>query len=120
MTAGERGNHRHQLLEGLRRFVVAVERIPGVRAIVLLGFITTATPDPKDIDVLLVVDDDADLAALATAFRCLQGHTQSCNCGAESSSPTHAAFTSGEHAIGETVGRACAWPETRGIVALEG
>jgi len=63
---GTSAGHRQQLLEALRRFVVAVRQITGVRRIAVLGSIVTAKPNPKDIDVLVVVADDADLTALAT------------------------------------------------------
>ena len=75
--------HRQQLLEALRRFVVAVRQITGVRRIAVLGSIVTAKPDPKDIDVLVVVADDADLTPLATCARRLQGESQSFNRGAD-------------------------------------
>jgi hypothetical protein len=57
--------HRQQLLDALRRFVVAARQIAGVRRIALLGSIVTPRPNPKDIDVLVVVADDADLTPLA-------------------------------------------------------
>ena len=104
MTRDARGHHRQQLLEGLRRFIVAAQHIAGVRAIALLGSITTAKPDPKDIDVLIVVDDDADLAALATASRRLQGHAQSRNCGAD-------VFLANPRGI--YIGRTCHWRDCR-------
>jgi predicted nucleotidyltransferase len=75
--------HRRQLLDGVRRFVRAVGPIAGVRRIAVLGSIVTDTPNPKDVDVLVVVADDADLAPLATASRRLQGHAQSFNRGAD-------------------------------------
>jgi hypothetical protein len=55
--------HRQQLLDALRRFVSAVRQIAGVRRIAVLGSIVTTKPDPKDVDVLVVVADDADLTA---------------------------------------------------------
>jgi hypothetical protein len=58
--------HRQQLLDALRRFVTAARQIAGVRRIAVLGSIVTTKPDPKDIDVLVVVADDADLTSLAT------------------------------------------------------
>ena len=76
-------DHRQQLLDGLRRFVVSVREIPGVRRIAILGSIVTDKPDPKDIDLLVVVADDADLAPVATCARRLQGHAQSFNRGAD-------------------------------------
>ena len=109
MTTDGRDNHRQHLLEGLRRFIVAVQHITGVRAIALLGSITTAKPDPKDVDVLIVVDDEADLAALATASRRLQGHTQSRNCGAD-------VFLANPR--GAYIGRTCHWRDCRPGVRL--
>jgi predicted nucleotidyltransferase len=75
--------HRQQLLDGLRRFVASVRQIAGVRRIAILGSIVTTKPDPKDIDVLVVAADDADLASVATCARRLQGHAQSFNRGAD-------------------------------------
>lgn len=63
-------NRRGQLLDGLRRFVTAVRGVAGVRRIALVGSIVTAKPDPKDIDLLVVVSDDADLAAVCTLGGC--------------------------------------------------
>jgi predicted nucleotidyltransferase len=76
-------NHRAALLDGLRRFVAAARNVPGVRRIALVGSIVTAKPNPKDIDVLVVISDDADLAPLAMHARRLQGHAQSFNRGAD-------------------------------------
>ena len=59
----------------------AARQISGVRRIAVLGSIVTTKPDPKDIDVLVVVADDADLTPLATSSRRLQGHAQSFNRG---------------------------------------
>ena len=75
--------HRQQLLDGLRRFVVSARQIAGVRRIAVLGSILTMKPDPKDIDVLVVVADYADLTPLAACARRLQGHAQSFNRGAD-------------------------------------
>lgn len=108
MTSG-RDDHRQHLLEGLRRFVVAVQHVTGVRAIALLGSITTEKPRPKDIDVLVTVEDEADLAALATASRRLQGHTQSRACGAD----IFLANPSGAY-----IGRMCHWRDCRPGVRL--
>ena len=109
MTATGRSNHRRQLLEGLWRFVVTASSIPGVRTIALLGSITTAKPNPKDIDVLIVVDDDADLAALATVSRRLQGHAQGYNCGAD-------VFLADSRGI--YIGRTCPWRDCQPGVRL--
>jgi predicted nucleotidyltransferase len=49
---------REQLLSHLPWFVSAVAKLPGIRRIALLGSITTDKQNPKDIDFLVVVDDD--------------------------------------------------------------
>src|SRR2546425_6358338 len=92
--------HRQHLLDALRRFVAAVRQIAGVHRIALLGSIVTTKPDPKDIDVLVVVGDDADLAPLATCARRLQGQAQSFNRGAD-------VFLADEQ--GTYIGRTCHW-----------
>jgi predicted nucleotidyltransferase len=103
MNADSEG-HRQQLLDGLRRFVTSVRQIPGVKRIAVLGSIVTTKPDPKDIDVVVVVADDADLVPLATASRRLQGHTQSFNRGAD-------VFLADER--GAYIGRTCHWRDCR-------
>jgi len=95
--------HRQQLLDGLRRFVVSARQIAGVRRIAVLGSILTMKPDPKDIDVLVVVADDADLTPLACARR-LQGHAQSFNRGAD-------VFLADDR--GTYIGRTCRWKDCR-------
>ena len=103
MRADSEG-HRQQLLDGLRRFVASVRPMAGVRRIALLGSIVTAKADPKDIDVLVAVADDADLAPLATCSRRLQGHAQSFNRGAD-------VFLADER--GTYIGRTCHWKDCR-------
>ena len=103
MNAAAEG-HRPQLLDGLRRFVRSVRDIPGVKSIAVLGWIVTTKPNPKDIDVLVVVADDADLTPLATASRRLQGHAQSFNRGAD-------VFLANER--GTYIGRTCHWRDCR-------
>jgi predicted nucleotidyltransferase len=103
MTAASRGQRQH-LLDGLRRFVASVRQIPGVCRIAVLGSIVTTKPDPKDIDVLVVVADDADLAPLATCSRRLKGHAQSVNRGAD-------VFLADER--GRYIGRVCHWKDCR-------
>lgn len=95
-------NRRAELLEGLRRFVLAVRDVAGIRRISLIGSIVTTKPDPKDIDVLVVTSDDADLIALAMHARRLQGHAQTFNRGAD-------VFLADEH--GDYLGRTCRWRE---------
>ena len=103
MNAAAEG-HRPQLLDGLRRFVRSVRDIPGVKSIAVLGSIVTTKPNPKDIDVLVVIADDADLTPLATASRRLQGHAQSFNRGAD-------VFLANER--GTYIGRTCHWRDCR-------
>jgi predicted nucleotidyltransferase len=76
-------DHRAQLLDALRRCVLAARQIAGVRRIALLGSIVTAKQNPKDIDVLVVVADDADLTPVARCARRLQGQAQGLNRGAD-------------------------------------
>ena len=64
---------RQQMLAGVLGFVRAVAPIVGVRRIALIGSIATAKPTPKDVDLLVTVTDDADLAPLARCARRLQG-----------------------------------------------
>ncbi len=96
--------HRRQLLDGLRQFVTSARQIEGVRRISVVGSILTTKPDPKDIDVLLLVADDTDLAPLAKCGRRLKGHAQSLNRGAD-------VFLADER--GEYIGRTCHWKDCR-------
>ncbi len=97
-------NRRADLLEGLLEFIQKARSVPGVRRISLVGSITTPKPNPKDIDVLVLVADEADLASLARHARRLQGHAQSLNRGAD-------VFLANER--GEYIGRTCRWKECR-------
>jgi predicted nucleotidyltransferase len=106
--------HRQQLLVGLRRFVVSVRQMAGVRRIAILGSIVTAKQDPTDVDVLVVVADDADLAPLATASRRLCRGTPRVSIGVLTCfSPTSGTRTSAEHVGGRGAGRACGRRRTR-------
>jgi hypothetical protein len=67
----------------VRRFVMQARRIPGVRRISLVGSLATTKQNPKDADLLIWIDDEADLTALATAGRQLKGKAQSRNSGAD-------------------------------------
>ena len=97
-------NHRQGLLHGLARFVANSRGVAGVRQIALVGSMVTAKSNPKDIDVLVVVSDDADLTGLATHARRLQGHAQSLNRGAD-------VFLADER--GNYIGRTCRWKDCR-------
>jgi len=95
---------REQMLIGVVRFVRAAERVSGIRRIALLGSITTPKPNPKDIDLLVTVTDDADLAPLALCARRLQGGLQGLNHWAD-------VFIADER--GQYLGRTCSWRECR-------
>jgi predicted nucleotidyltransferase len=95
---------RRELLEAAVRFILAAARVSGVRSISLLGSITTDRENPKDVDLLVVVADDTDLAVLAAHARRLQGGAQHFNCGAD-------VFLADEHA--NYLGRTCHWKDCR-------
>jgi hypothetical protein len=91
---------RQQLLSEILWFVPAVARLPGVQRIALLGSLTTEKKDPKDIDFLVVVDDDISLEPLAKIGRKVKGHAQQLNRGAD-------IFLA--NARGHYIGRTCHW-----------
>ena len=93
---------RDDLLSEVRRFVERARLCPGVRCIALIGSLATDKENPKGADVLVTVDDDADLTPLATAGRRLKGHAQSRNKGAD----IFLADPSGNY-----IGRICHWRE---------
>jgi hypothetical protein len=93
---------RDYLLTEVRQFVEHARACPGVRRIALIGSLSTEKPDPKDADVLVTADDDADLTPLATAGRKLKGHAQNRNRGAD----IFLADPSGDY-----LGRICHWRE---------
>ncbi len=76
-------NVRHDLLEAALWFVQSAVRIPGVQGIALIGSILTERVKPKDIDLVVYVRDDADLAPLAASARRLKGRLQGYNRGAD-------------------------------------
>jgi len=82
------------------RFIDRVVTLTGVRRIALLGSIVTSKADPKDVDILITIDDGADLTALATAARRLKGMAQAKNKGAD-------IFLA--NPAGEYIGRICHW-----------
>jgi predicted nucleotidyltransferase len=95
---------REKLLSFLPWFVSTVARIRGVRRISLLGSITTDKQDPKDIDFLVVVDDDLNLAPLARLGRKIKGRAQNMNRGAD----IFLADVQGRY-----IGRTCQWKECK-------
>ena len=100
---------RAQLLAYLPWFVQNAAKLDGVRRIALLGSITTDKKDPKDIDFLLTVRDDADLEPLARLGRKLKGRTQQFGHGA-------GIFLADPQ--GKYIGRTCQWQECRAGIRL--
>ena len=64
---------RQYLLLAATAFVRTVCSLPGITRIALIGSLTTDKPDPKDIDLLLTVAPNADIAELDRLARKLQG-----------------------------------------------
>jgi hypothetical protein len=104
------GELRERLIREAFGFARAASTVAGVRRISLLGSILTTKPDPKDVDLLVRIADDADLAKLATWARRLQGATQQFNHGAD-------VFLADE-AGRRYLGRTCPWRECRFGVRL--
>jgi len=102
MAVETKSERRRQLIEAAGTFLLRVAGIPGVRRIALLGSLTTGKTMPKDVDLLVTVDDDADLTALARAGRQLMGGLQSRSSGAD-------VFLANPQ--GEYIGRLCQWRE---------
>jgi hypothetical protein len=103
-TSQERARVRVRLIEEALRFTRAAAGVRGVLRISLLGSILSAHADPKDVDLLVQVAADADLAALAACGRRLQGRAQAFNRGAD-------VFLSDES--GRYLGRTCHWRDCR-------
>ena len=104
MHPADRDSRRSELLAAAVSFVRAVRAIPGVRQISLVGSIATSRANPKDIDFLIRITDDMDVAVLARHGRRLQGRAQQCNRGAD-------IFLADER--GQYLGRTCHWKECR-------
>src|SRR5258708_7153801 len=95
---------RARLLGDGLKFVRTARHLPGVVRIALIGSLASPKEAPKDIDVLVTVTDECDLAALAMAGRRLKGQSQSYNCGAD-------IFLA--NADQRYIGRICHWKECR-------
>ncbi len=99
MKAGD-SNVREVLLNAAFSFAQAAARLSGVRRIALIGSIVTDHPSPKDVDLLVYVSRDADLAPLAGLGRQLKGGLQSHSRGAD-------VFLADDR--GQYLGRTCSW-----------
>ena len=64
---------RPVLLAAVLQFACSVRRLAEVRRLALIGSLTTAKAVPKDADLLVVIDHDAELEALARAGPAPQG-----------------------------------------------
>jgi hypothetical protein len=95
---------REQLLSHLPWFFSAVIKLSGIRRVALLGSLTTNKLNPKDIDFLVVVDDDTDLEPLARLGRKIKGRAQQMNRGAD-------IFLADNQ--GKYIGRTCSWKDCR-------
>ncbi len=93
---------RPRLIEEALTFVRAASQLPGVTRIALIGSLITDEAEPKDVDVLVTVTDDADLAPLAKLGRKLSGHCQSFGRGGE-------VFLANPQ--GNYLGRTCPWKQ---------
>lgn len=91
---------RTKMIQAGLETVVKMSQLSGILRIALLGSLTTETRDPKDVDLLVSVDEDCDLAPLATLSRKLLGRMQSLNRGAD-------VFLA--NPAGEYIGRICIW-----------
>jgi hypothetical protein len=98
------GSIRGFLLSEALRFVLQARSCAGVSRIALIGSLASTKPDPKDVDLLLTVADNADLTALAAAGRQLKGRVQARNHGAD-------IFLAGP--MGRYIGRTCHYRDCR-------
>jgi hypothetical protein len=91
---------RPHLLAGVLAFTQAASQVPGVARIALIGSLAIGKAEPKDADVLVMVEDNVDLTLLAAQGRKLLGHCQSRGRGGE----VFLANPSGDY-----LGRLCPW-----------
>ena len=96
----------HLLLEGAR-FFGSIIRVPGVIRVAVIGSILTTKTEPNDIDMLVSVSAQCDLAQVAAIGRKLKGRAQERNAGAD-------IFLTDPNL--QYIGRTCSWKEcTPGI-----
>ena len=103
-TRAKPAGARVYLLQAAVRFAQAATQLRGVLQISLLGSITTNRQDPKDVDLLVVISEDADVGTLARHARRLKGAAQQVNLGAD-------VFLADDR--GNYLGRTCPWKECR-------
>jgi hypothetical protein len=95
---------RTQLLAATLLFVQTASRLAGVKRIALIGSLTTTEPSPKDVDLLVTVTDDMDLAPLAKAARQFNGRAM--QTGRSRGGDVFLADVAGNY-----LGRTCPWKE---------
>jgi hypothetical protein len=95
---------RQQLLEAVLLFVRSASRLAGVKRIALIGSLTTLEPRPSDVDLLVTVTEDLDLAPLAKAARQLSGRAM--QTGGSRGGDVFLANVAGNY-----LGRTCPWKE---------
>ena len=95
---------RSSLIQLAGSFVREAILVPGVTRVALVGSITTSKPNPKDVDLLVTVEDTADLTPLAVLGRRLMGKAQSLARGAD-------LFLANPR--GKYIGRICEWKDCR-------
>lgn len=94
---------RAYLLDAAFRFIDTIREWHGIVRIALIGSLTTDKPNPKDVDLLVTVDDDLDLTALAKHSRKLKGMTQQ--------NSNHGTDVFLANLDGQCIGRVCLWRE---------
>ena len=99
-------NPRPELLRAVFDFVQRARRLDGIRRVALLGSLATDKRQPKDVDLVVVVDDDVPLGTLARASRQLQG--KSMQTGDSRGADVFLANSAGEY-----IGRICQWKDCR-------
>ena len=99
------------LLRETRRFIKSASQLAGIRRIALIGSLVTNKESPKDTDLLVTIDESADIESLATLGRKLKGHCQSHNSGAD----IFLCDTEGTY-----LGRTCSYVECHPRVACRG
>jgi len=97
---------RPALLAAVLEFVGRANRLKGIRRIALIGSLATVKAQPKDVDLLVVVEDSLQLEALAKMKRQLAGKIMQ----SDESRGTDVFLA---NPSGEYLGRICHWKECR-------
>lgn len=99
-------NRRPELLSAVLEFVRRARGLDGIRRIALLGSLATGKAQPKDVDLLVIVDGAVSLEALARATRQLL--SKAMQSGESRGADVFLAEPSGCY-----IGRVCQWKECR-------